>query len=947
MPTSNDDQPTRLLHLSDIHFRADKAWDADPVLQKLTRFIAKEVNGGLIPDLVAITGDLAFAGTADEYQLARNWLNNQLWPALPADLSHDRLLLVPGNHDVDRKKVDLAAKAVQKDLLAAGDQNQIAEILGDAGQRDVLLKRHAAYLEFLGDWLGEKQPLPWWQRSIEILGVRLHVAGLDSAWMACGDEDHGRLLLGRYQINQTVLSQDADDADWRLALLHHPWGYFAEFDGDEIRSTIHQHCDLLLRGHLHKPQTERVVPPDPSRACLELAAGCVYENSRYPNAFQWIELYPRPRRVKVLYRAWIQGAWIIDRNQPNCSAGDATFELPLSGTGRAVAAHSQPAISKVPPSARTSRRNTRASRDRQSEEMHQKPTSNQGDTPPGLAAASAASKPPVQKNRDDDRCDMLLLYVNEKERVAIVETFIDPNGEPPRPRTIRGLPCLDLGEIGGRRIFATATNMGSATPGGSATLAVDAITKLDPKWIIAVGVAFGMDPSKVPIGTILVSDRVSCYEPQRVGKKSIHRGDTVTVHPHLKQFFQTVSSPPYWKGDPVQFGQIISGEKLIDDPAFKGKLRKAYPEAIGGEMEAAGIYGAALLKQRDWIIVKAVCDYADGNKGEDKDNRQTLAAKNAAAFVRHVLTAYDHPASIEELGPPPATSVPKSEQKRAAGTIHRDAIAAITESLDLVPALYDALAGQPEVKGTKPMELAKWLCAPDGDVRAAIRSVKAAMIDAAKKRGDISTLRERALDILGWMVITTVMEGYEREDAGLAKTWFDKGTFEIPLGRNPCVEVLMARWRGNKAEFVVEKTRYGYGADDITPGNLQELGFDDPTKPETGRAVDYVRRLAYQKIFHVPVPTKLSLTQEQDLDARLDDEREEKNRRLRLIIDRNDPDCALGSRTVINAIHDQLPQLLLIFVHSGREPDNRVFVIPPSKLASAIYGFLEEIEKLS
>ncbi|MDG4597526.1 MAG: hypothetical protein P9F75_17885 [Candidatus Contendobacter sp.] len=496
----------------------------------------------------------------------------------------------------------------------------------------MLLKRHAAYLEFLGRWLGEAQPLPWWQRSIEIHGTRLHVAGLDSAWMACGDEDRGRLLLGRYQVNQTVLHQNADDADWRLALLHHPWDYFAEFDGHEARSTIHQHRDLLLRGHLHQPLTERVVPPDPSRACLEVAAGCVYENSRYPNAFQWIELHLRPRRVKVLYRAWIHGAWIIDRNQPGCPNGEAEFEL-------------------------------------------------------------------------------------------------------------------------------SSTNRGKAD----------------------------------------------------------NRGET----------------------------------------------------------------------------------------------------------------------SQEEFS---------SDGKR---TIPPKAIAAIAESLDLIPALRDALARQPKVNGAKPTELAQWLCAPDGDVRAAIRSVKAALVDAAKKRGDISALRERALDILGWMVITTVMEGYEREDAELAKTWFDEVTFEIPLGRNPCVEVLMARWRGNKAEFVVEKTRYGYGADDITPGNLQELGFDDPTKPETGRAVDYVRRLAYQKILHVSVPTKLSLTQEQDLNARLDDEREEKNRRLRLIVDRNDPDCALGSRAVIEAIHTALPQLLLIFIHSGREPDNRVFVIPPSKLASAIYGFLEEIEKLS
>ena len=119
MPAPNDDRPIRILHLSDIHFKADKAWDADPVLRALVRFIAKEVNDGLAPDLVAITGDLAFAGVAKEYRLARDWLDQQLWPALPKNLSRDRLLLVPGNHDVDRKKVDFVAEAVQKNLLIA------------------------------------------------------------------------------------------------------------------------------------------------------------------------------------------------------------------------------------------------------------------------------------------------------------------------------------------------------------------------------------------------------------------------------------------------------------------------------------------------------------------------------------------------------------------------------------------------------------------------------------------------------------------------------------------------------------------------------------------------------------------------------------------------------------------------------------------------------------
>ncbi|MBV5346694.1 metallophosphoesterase, partial [bacterium] len=192
MVASEPRAPVRILHLSDLHFRADTAWDREPVLRHLAAAIGAEVAQGLAPDLVAITGDLAHSGKAAEYALARRWLAEALWPTLSAKdappLPRDRLLLVPGNHDVDREAVDEIAEAVQGALLAGCDQDRIAKILGSATQRKVLLKRHNAYLAFYAKWLEPDakatRPLPWWQRRIEIQGQCLHAAGLDSAWMA-------------------------------------------------------------------------------------------------------------------------------------------------------------------------------------------------------------------------------------------------------------------------------------------------------------------------------------------------------------------------------------------------------------------------------------------------------------------------------------------------------------------------------------------------------------------------------------------------------------------------------------------------------------------------------------------------------------------------------------------------------------------------------------------
>ncbi|MFB3154300.1 MAG: NB-ARC domain-containing protein, partial [Candidatus Acidiferrales bacterium] len=61
------------------------------------------------------------------------------------------------------------------------------------------------------------------------------------------------------------------------------------------------------------------------------------------------------------------------------------------------------------------------------------------------------------------------------------------------------------------------------------------------------------------------------------------------------------------------------------------------PEAIGGEMEGAGLYVSCHDENVDWILVKAICDWADGHKAEDKKARQQTAAHNAASFVLHAL----------------------------------------------------------------------------------------------------------------------------------------------------------------------------------------------------------------------------------------------------------------------------------------------------------------------
>lgn len=226
---------------------------------------------------------------------------------------------------------------------------------------------------------------------------------------------------------------------------------------------------------------------------------------------------------------------------------------------------------------------------------------------------------------------------------------------------------FDLGDIGGARVFSVRSEMAASSVGGALATTVTALSDLHPSAVVMVGLAFGVDPKKQPIGSVLVSQQIQCYDLQRVGKSSIElRGDRVTVSSRLLSRFRAAVRD--WRhgssrSSDVQFGLLLSGEKLIDNEDCRDELLQVVPEAVGGEMEAAGVYAGARETETPWIMVKAVCDWADGNKVKNKKRRQSGAAQQAVDFALHTLSlggfASEHATGLSD--------VPHAE----AGTVHR------------------------------------------------------------------------------------------------------------------------------------------------------------------------------------------------------------------------------------------------------------------------------------
>ncbi|MEN9868616.1 MAG: hypothetical protein RL748_4206 [Pseudomonadota bacterium] len=249
------------------------------------------------------------------------------------------------------------------------------------------------------------------------------------------------------------------------------------------------------------------------------------------------------------------------------------------------------------------------------------------------------SQTPAIPARQTHHADVLIVTVTQTEGQAVIDAFLAATGQKSIPLLIGERTYRDLGTVGGARVWMAISEMGSGGLGGSQETVRLAIAALQPASVIMVGIAFGVDKKKQTMGQVLVAQQLLPYELQRVGSKDspLPRGDKAHASPRLIEWLTQANLDWHDAAGKAKFGLILAGAKLIDNQVFRDQVIALASEAIGGEMEGEGLYVACHNAKTDWVLVKAICDWADGNKGRNKDANQKLAASNAARFVVHAL----------------------------------------------------------------------------------------------------------------------------------------------------------------------------------------------------------------------------------------------------------------------------------------------------------------------
>lgn len=294
------------LHLSDLHARLRDDWDAKEITEKLILDLKSlQKNYQLRPDFLFFTGDAAFGAASgetmgDQYLKVRDFLEAARNAFTPA-LSLRDIYLVPGNHDIDRGEV-----TPDQTAWLRNENRQLPEIL-DAmrdgkKQWHTWMDRLTNYRKFLTTYgllhLKPEDPHLIWADAREIGGVRVGIAGFNSAWSCADKEDKAKLWCGAdWQIAQ--VKQRMGPVAFSFALIHHPGNWFTDREDPSVMRRLRNEFPLVLHGHEHQEWVEI-----DSDGRLVISSGACYNSSWMPNGYSVGQIDIHHLTGRVYLRKW-------------------------------------------------------------------------------------------------------------------------------------------------------------------------------------------------------------------------------------------------------------------------------------------------------------------------------------------------------------------------------------------------------------------------------------------------------------------------------------------------------------------------------------------------------------------------------------------------------------------------------------------------------------------
>ena len=291
-----------IIHISDLHIES----------QLPTIPIEKIVDGirGLnlesVNFLIIITGDIAYSGKLEQYELATKYFNELIQSIKQEFNCNCNLLACPGNHDCDFP-VDSAVR----DLVIENIRNQLT-VPESSSMLEQCLNPQNEFFKWIDKFVVETKPYDnklAWLTSIQDPNIKLNFLVINTAWASTLNEKQAQLIF------PTSLLPQSTPADIRISLLHHPYNWFKADNARDIRRILEEGSDIILTGHEHDLDVYTKIKE--SSHPIGYIEGGIFCSEKSTNcSFNIIEIDPENAQFRVYVLRWDKDHFNSDKIDP-------------------------------------------------------------------------------------------------------------------------------------------------------------------------------------------------------------------------------------------------------------------------------------------------------------------------------------------------------------------------------------------------------------------------------------------------------------------------------------------------------------------------------------------------------------------------------------------------------------------------------------------------------
>ena len=295
------------LHLSDLHYRPGSPEGTDVVWKAFCADLATQISNYDDPHLV-FSGDLVFAagGTENLYSA----FATNIAEGLHAHFSRDRIICVPGNHDISqealRPSVTLQLGALSEltsEALFNDHVPQLSAMLFQSKLRDYVaaeatFAKYGCCQTALGG--------AGWDLANGLGVYCLNTALCSYAHLpdshGAAISDKSKLMLDTRVMQQWLLQTTSTT---RILVMHHPIEWLAPWANSELDKIIAKEFHLVFSGHIH--QATATFCSRGHNGVVEVSAPPLFTSKSDLLGYSFVTLDTETGGVEVQYRQWTPG----------------------------------------------------------------------------------------------------------------------------------------------------------------------------------------------------------------------------------------------------------------------------------------------------------------------------------------------------------------------------------------------------------------------------------------------------------------------------------------------------------------------------------------------------------------------------------------------------------------------------------------------------------------